>query len=74
MGCMTSQRWETGPGLGQAVMWEPGKRYGEDTVNRKEYVYKYVSTETQSGDDGKTRGWIPDPAQFVIEAPMPDGE
>lgn len=74
MGCMNSQRWETGPGLGQAVMWEPGKRYGEDTINRKEYVYKYVSTETQSGDDGKTRGWIPDPAQFVITAPLPDGE
>jgi ABC-type branched-subunit amino acid transport system substrate-binding protein len=74
MGCMNSQRWETGPGLGQAVMWEPGKRYGDNTVNTKEYVYKYVSTETQSGDDGKTRGWIPDPAQFVITAPTPAGE
>ncbi|MEW6475049.1 MAG: ABC transporter substrate-binding protein [Actinomycetota bacterium] len=72
MQCMNSQRWETGPGLGQAVMWEPGKRYGENTVNTKEYVYKYVSTETQSGDDGKTRGWIPDPGQFVITAPPPD--
>jgi hypothetical protein len=55
-------------------MWEPGKRYGDNTVNTKEYVYKYVSTETQSGDDGKTRGWIPDPAQFVITAPTPAGE
>ena len=71
MECMTSQRWETGPGLGQAVLWEPGKRYGENTVNTKEYVYKYVSTETHSGDDGKTTGWIPDPGQFVITAPAP---
>ncbi len=72
MECMNSQRWETGPGLGQAVMWEPGKRYGEDTVNRKEYVYKYVSTQTHTDDNGRTTGWIPDPGQFVITAPLPD--
>ena len=72
MECMNSQRWETGPGLGQSVMWSAGNRYSEDTVNRKEYVYKYVSTETQSNDDGKTTGWIPDPGQFVITAPPPD--
>ena len=71
MECMNSQRWETGPGLGQSVMWSAGNRYSEDTVNRKEYVYKYVSTETQSNDDGKTTGWIPDPGQFVITAPLP---
>ena len=72
MGCMNSQRWETGPGLGQAVQWTAGKRYSEDTVNRKEYVYQYVSTETHSDDDGKTTGWIPDPGQFQITAPLPD--
>lgn len=71
MECMNSQRWETGPGLGQSVMWSAGNRYSEDTVNRKEYVYKYVSTQTQSNDDGKTTGWIPDPGQFVITAPLP---
>jgi hypothetical protein len=72
MECMNSQRWETGPGLGQAVQWTAGKRYSEDTVNRKEYVYQYVSTETHSDDDGKTTGWIPDPGQFQITAPLPD--
>ena len=71
MECMNSQRWETGPGLGQSVMWSAGNRYSEGTVNRKEYVYKYVSTQTQSNDDGKTTGWIPDPGQFVITAPLP---
>jgi hypothetical protein len=71
MECMNSQRWETGPGLGQSVMWSAGNRYSEDTVNRKEYVYQYVSTETQSNDDGKTTGWVPDPGQFVITAPLP---
>ncbi len=53
-------------------MWSPGKRYSENTVNRKEYVYKYVSTQTQSNDDGKTTGWIPDPGQFEITAPTAD--
>jgi substrate-binding family protein len=71
MECMNSQRWETPPGLGQSMMWSAGNRYSDDTINRKEYVYKYVSTETYSGDDGKTKGWIPDPGQFVAHAPAP---
>jgi ABC-type branched-subunit amino acid transport system substrate-binding protein len=71
MECMNSQRWESPPGLGQSMMWSAGNRYADDTINRKEYVYKYVSTETYSGDDGKTKGWIPDPGQFVATAPAP---
>ena len=72
MGCMNSQRWESPPGLGQSMMWSAGNRYADDTINRKEFIYKYVSTETYSGDDGKTKGWIPDPGQFVATAPAPD--
>ena len=71
MECMNSQRWESPPGLGQSMMWSAGNRYADDTINRKEYVYKYVSTETYSGDDGKTKGWIPDPGEFVANAPAP---
>ena len=72
MECMNSQRWETPPGLGQSMMWSAGNRYADDTINRKEYIYKYVSTETYSGDDGKTKGWVPDPGQFVATAPAPE--
>jgi ABC-type branched-subunit amino acid transport system substrate-binding protein len=72
MGCMNSQRWESPPGLGQSMMWSAGNRYADDTINRKEFIYKYVSTETYSGDDGKTKGWIPDPGEFVATAPAPD--
>ena len=54
------------------MMWSAGNRYSDDTINRKEYVYKYVSTETYSGDDGKTKGWIPDPGEFVAHAPAPE--
>ncbi|HVW34911.1 MAG TPA: ABC transporter substrate-binding protein [Acidimicrobiia bacterium] len=72
MECMNSQRWETPPGLGQSMMWSAGNRYSDDTINRKEFVYKYVSTETYSGDDGKTKGWIPDPGEFVAHAPAPE--
>lgn len=71
MECMNSQRWESPPGLGQSMMWSAGNRYADDTINRKEYIYKYVSTETYSGDDGKTKGWIPDPGEFVANAPAP---
>ncbi len=72
MGCMNSQRWESPPGLGQSMMWSAGNRYADDTINRKEFIYKYVSTETYSGDDGKTKGWIPDPGEFVATAPAPE--
>src|SRR5437763_12553824 len=72
MECMNSQRGESPPGLGQSVTWSAGNRYAGDTRNRKEYVYKYVSTETYSGDDGKTKGWIPDPGEFVAHAPAPE--
>jgi hypothetical protein len=69
-----SKEWATGPSLGQKFMWAPGQRYIEGAGNTHEYMYKYVNKNTYAKDDGTgdPTGFIPDPENFIVQAPAVD--
>ncbi len=43
-----------------------GTKWSAENGQGREFMYKYISTNTRSNPDGTPNGWEPDPDQFVI--------
>jgi hypothetical protein len=62
--------WASDADMGQKFQWVASERTGDNWNHQygqgREYIYKYMSSNTTANPDGTPNGWIPDPDQFVI--------
>jgi hypothetical protein len=66
--------WDSDASMDQKFSWTPTERGGtfeHPTWNRelaqgREFIYKYVSTDTRANPDGSASGLVPDDREFVI--------
>jgi hypothetical protein len=62
--------WNSDASLDQKWSWAPSERSGdhwsENYGQGREFMYKYMTTNTVSNPDGTPNGFTPDPNQFVL--------
>jgi hypothetical protein len=62
--------WNSDASLDQRWSWAPSERTGDHWSQNygqgREFMYKYMTTNTVSNPDGTPNGFTPDPNQFVL--------
>jgi hypothetical protein len=62
--------WASDADMGQRFQWVQSERSGDNWNHEygqgREFIYKYMDSNTTADPDGTPNGWIPDPSQFVI--------
>lgn len=63
--------WETVPSLDQKFWWSAAERFHPESAGRREFMYKYTSSNTVAKPDTSPNGFTPDPDKFVITDTQP---
>jgi hypothetical protein len=62
--------WASDADMDQKFQWVNAERTGDNWNHEygqgREFIYKYMSSNTAANPDGSPNGWTPDPDQFVI--------
>jgi hypothetical protein len=63
--------FQTDPSLDQKFWWNSNERFNNAGGGRREFIYKYTSSNTVANPDSSPHGFAPDPDQFVIHDDQP---
>ena len=66
--------WQTDAGLDQKFFWSAGDRFNPASGGRREFIYKYTSSNTVANPDSSPHGFAPDPDKFEIHDDQPVAE